>query len=67
MKVLPALSEPEAKREEEKVEEDWAKRLVRVESPFTASEEEAERAPATLRFLVKVEEAEETSPPSELM
>ena len=48
-----------------KVEEAEDKTLVRVESPLTAREEEAERAPVTLRFLVKVEEAMERSPPEE--
>ena len=36
---------------------------MRVESPLTAREEEAESAPVMFRFEEKVEEAEETSPP----
>ena len=45
--VLAVLREPEVKRREEKVEEDCAKRFVRVESPLTAKEEEAEMGPPT--------------------
>ena len=47
-------------------EEVWSA-LVRVVSPFTAREEEAEIAPVTVRFWEKVEEADATSPPEELM
>ena len=45
------------------VEEAEEKRLVSEESPLTAREEEAEKAPDTLKFCEKVEEAVETSPP----
>ena len=47
----------------ENVEEAEERRFVRDESPLTAKVVEAERAPVTLRFWEKVEEAEEISPP----
>ena len=47
VKVPAVFREPEVKRREAKVEEDCAKRFVKVESPFTAKEEEAEIAPPT--------------------
>ena len=41
--------------------------MVRDERPLTARDEDAERAPPTLRFDVKVEDAEDISPPEGLM
>ena len=67
VKVLAVLREPEVKRELENVEEAEEKRFVREESPETAREEEAERAPWTWRELLKVEDDWVTRPPKELM
>ena len=49
------------------MEEAEAKRLVKEVSPLTAREEEAERAPVTLRLETKVELAFAASPPAAVM
>ena len=62
-----ACKSPEIVSRFAKVEEAEERRLVKEESPFTASEEEAERAPVTLRLETKVEEACAASPPAAVM
>lgn len=64
---LETLSPPEIKTLEAKVEEAEWKTLVKEESPETARELDAERAPWTWRELLKVEDDWVTRPPSELM
>ena len=65
--ALETFRPPLMKTSEENVEEAEEKRFVREESPETAREEEAERAPWTWRELLKVEDDWVTRPPKELM
>jgi hypothetical protein len=64
---LETFSPPEIKTLEANVEEAEWKTFVREESPFTARELDAERAPMTWRELLKVEDDWVTKPPRELM